>query len=203
MFYHLIKQRFGWFVSKKNDFNLYCVRSRWSTTFKTFSFFIYIFDGEVIDVSLLTHDFCQSFWTVFTVTFFFHSEYCSIRDWLPPCFWALLCQPVWEPERIYRPAWPVWGTELGTGKTSLFALRRQIWIKTWHGYFFYISFFCFLICLRVKVSPTGGGSLLSCPHSWMERLIRMWMTSAVMTSWWHRYKLCSTFIYFPHALRKA
>lgn len=51
--------------------------------------------------------------------------------------------------------------------------------------------FCLLLCFRVKGSPTGGGSLLSCPLSWMERLIRMWTPSPVMTSWWHRYTLCT------------
>lgn len=48
-----------------------------------------------------------------------------------------------------------------------------------------------LFCCRVKGSPTGGGSWFSCPLSWKGRLIRMWMTSPVMTSWWHRYTLCT------------
>lgn len=193
MFYHLITQRFGCFVSEKNDFNLYCVRSGWSAMFKIFSFF---FDNRWRSNRCVS----SHAWLLprllnrqFSVWIFFHSEYCSIRDWLPPSFRALLCQPVWQPERIYWPAWPVRGIKLGEGKTSLLALRRQIWTKTGMGIFTLVSF-AFWFCLRVKVSPTGGGSLLSCPHSWTERLIRMWMTSPVMTSWWHRYKLCSTFI---------
>lgn len=44
-----------------------------------------------------------------------------------------------------------------------------------------------LLVFRVKGWPTGGGSLSSCLLSWMERLIKMWTTFAVMTFSWHRY----------------
>lgn len=37
----------------------------------------------------------------------------------------------------------------------------------------------FFLFFRVKGWPTGGGSLLSYLLSWMERLIKMWMTFAV------------------------
>lgn len=58
--------------------------------------------------------------------------------------------------------------------------------------------FPLLIGFRVKVSPTGGGSWWSCPHCWMERWIRTWMTSPAMTSWWRRYKLCANCSFRQH-----
>lgn len=77
--------------------------------------------------------------------------------------------------------------ELNLGKVRLpFELNAKgsIYIQT-----MFTRDFCILICFRGKGLPTEGGSLLNCLLSWMERLRRMWMTSPVMTSWWHRYKL--------------
>lgn len=121
-----------------------------------------------------------------------YSEHCSIRGGFPASFWALLHQPVRQPERIHRPARPIRWTQFWKGKHSLSARHSRfttLGVDTGCSLPAWQSVHCIVMRFRGKGSPTEAGSLLSCPLSLMRRLIRMWMTSPVMTSSWHRYTL--------------
>lgn len=58
MFYHLIKQSFGCFVSEKMILTIIVLAQAGAQCSKHLAFFL-IIDGEVIDVSLLMCDFCH------------------------------------------------------------------------------------------------------------------------------------------------
>lgn len=61
------------------------------------------------------------------------SEHSSIRNWISSSFWALLCQPVREPKRIYWPAWSIRGAQLRQGKSVQLeeAVVSEKWYFTW------------------------------------------------------------------------